>query len=141
MRHSVCFLLLKPVPRRLNRGKITVPPGRREKGEIMKLGFTEHDEQQFALLSDELQEYLLSSGIFEGFVPSNIGPGGSPCYAWRAMAIGRIDGNRRIPLRKRNEWLLELEQVTDSLELVAGKLSYLDYRRFWRPTFGKATRG
>lgn len=105
----------------------------------MKLGFTEHDEQQFALLSDELQEYLLASGIFEDFLPSY--PDGRPCYAWRAMAIGRIDGDRRIPLRKRNEWLLELERVTDSLELVAGKLSYLDYRRFWRPTFGKATRG
>lgn len=116
-----------------------VYPGR--KGKNMKLSFTEHDEQQFAQLSTELQEYLLASKIFEDFVPSNVGPGGSPCYAWRAMAIGRIDGNRRIPLRKRNEWLLELEQVTDSLELVAGKLPYLDYRRFWSPTFGKATRG
>jgi hypothetical protein len=103
------------------------------------LSFTEHDEQQFALLSDELQEYLLASGIFEGFLPSY--PDGDPRYAWRAMAIGRIDGNRRIPLQKRNEWLLELEQVTDSLEAVVGKLSYIDYRRFWRPAFRKVTRG
>ena len=40
LRHSVYFKLLKPVPRRLNRGKITVPPGMREKGEIMKLEFS-----------------------------------------------------------------------------------------------------
>jgi len=103
----------------------------------MKLGFTKHDEQQFAQLSTELQEYLLASEIFEGLLPSY--PDGRPCYAWRSMALGRVDGNRRIPLRKRNEWLLELEQVTDSLELVAGKLSYLDYRRFWQPIYKNKT--
>jgi len=99
----------------------------------MKLDFTEHDEQQFSLLSTELQEYLLASGIFKDFPPSYTD--GNPCYAWRAMAIGRIDGNRRVPLQKRNEWLLELEQVTDSLEVVAGKLSYLHFRRFWQPIY------